>query len=65
MLPMRGAFIDMHGNVWEWTADAASTYASMPRADPLNSGELARPVISRGGSWSISGGCSSLSCSHP
>ena len=37
-------FFDMHGNVWEWTADAWGTYASGAQTDPFNAGARARTV---------------------
>jgi formylglycine-generating enzyme required for sulfatase activity len=51
-------FFDMHGNVWEWTADAyQATYpADNPVIDPTNPGTSGSKRILRGGDWSNSGG---------
>ncbi|MGZ0189226.1 MAG: SUMF1/EgtB/PvdO family nonheme iron enzyme [Alphaproteobacteria bacterium] len=43
---------DMHGNVWEWCADALRDYQDAPATDPrgaLDSKESSRVI--RGGSW--------------
>ena len=44
-------FFDMHGNVWEWTADAWATYASGAQTDPFNAGATDSHRVLRGGSW--------------
>jgi formylglycine-generating enzyme required for sulfatase activity len=44
-------FFDMHGNVWEWTADAWGTYASGAQTDPFNAGASGSNRVHRGGSW--------------
>ena len=44
-------FFDMHGNVWEWTADAWGTYASGAQTDPFNEGATGSTRVNRGGSW--------------
>jgi formylglycine-generating enzyme required for sulfatase activity len=50
-------FFDMHGNVWEWTADAyQATYPSgNPVVDPTNLGASGSHRVRRGGSWSSGG----------
>ena len=41
---------DMHGNVWEWTADEHCPYAENPVVDPI--GACGSPLkVIRGGSW--------------
>ena len=45
-------FFDMHGNVWEWTADAWGAYASGSQTDPFNAGATGSNRVLRGGSWS-------------
>ena len=44
-------FFDMHGNVWEWTADAYGAYASGVQTDPFNAGEPSSNRVFRGSSW--------------
>jgi formylglycine-generating enzyme required for sulfatase activity len=48
-------FFDMHGNVWEWTADAYGTYASGAQTDPFNEGATGSNRVARGGSWGYAG----------
>ena len=48
-------FFDMHGNVWEWTADAWVTYAPEVQTDPFNAGAPGSSRVYRGGSWHAAG----------
>ena len=41
---------DMHGNVWEWCADARRVFAARPEVDPTGGTEGDARVL-RGGSW--------------
>jgi sulfatase modifying factor 1 len=47
-------FFDMHGNVWEWTADRYGTYSSGAQTDPTGPASGSSRVF-RGGSWYFSG----------
>jgi formylglycine-generating enzyme required for sulfatase activity len=51
--PNDWGFFDMHGNVWEWTADAGSDGKSFVdgEKDPLVEGPSSAPRVVRGGSW--------------
>jgi formylglycine-generating enzyme required for sulfatase activity len=48
-------FFDMHGNVYEWTADAWGSYATGAQTDPFNVGTSGSDRVVRGGSWSYGG----------
>jgi len=48
-------FFDMHGNVWEWTADAYASYATGAQTDPFNVGTSGSNRVYRGGSWNSGG----------
>ena len=48
-------FFDMHGNVWEWTADAYASYSTGAQTDPFNVGTTGSARVNRGGSRDRSG----------
>jgi len=48
--PNAWGFFDLHGNVWEWTADDFCPYGGLPETDPLGRCDSGLRVI-RGGSW--------------
>jgi len=48
--PNPWGFYDLHGNVWEWTADDFCPYAGLPESDPIGRCDSGLRVI-RGGSW--------------
>ncbi len=55
-------FFDMHGNVYEWTADAYASYATGAQTDPFNVGTSGSTRVIRGGSWANTG--TSLRSAH-
>ena len=53
-LPNAWGFYDMHGNVWEWTADWYQSYSNGPLVDPEGPENGSHKSL-RGGAWSNGG----------
>ncbi len=53
--PNKFGIYDMHGNVWEWTADiySAGAYSARPRRNPPAQSAGGREAVIRGGSWAF------------
>lgn len=53
--PNPWGLFDMHGNVWEWCADAMRVYQDRPEVDPSGGTEGDLRLL-RGGGWSVAAG---------
>ena len=53
--PNAWGFYDMHGNLWEWTADIHTELSDEPQTDPFVDGDTGKKVV-RGGAYDAPSG---------
>jgi formylglycine-generating enzyme len=53
--PNAWGFYDMHGNLWEWTADSHTKLSDEPQTDPFFDGDTGKKVV-RGGAYDAPSG---------